>query len=202
MTALGPARVKSLRSIQPFVTGSSIPKLLNDLHRFDKHRVPLELATIADPQWVVVFPNTQDDPLGSGEWWIDWEQPNPVLAPGVKLFERRTTNPMRSAGPEEIKIALVARVRGDYVDVQDLLWDTMEYVTRAAEVLEGSQPELADAMADYFRAERSQLAAFQRGMMEGDWAKWQEVSGERGGASFYRRENSFPFPRFPRRDKA
>ncbi|MFJ4223389.1 hypothetical protein [Microbacterium sp. NPDC089695] len=186
LVALGKKTVGKLREIQPFVTGASIPVILNDLHRFDKHRDPLSLFLIADPQFPMPFNHIVDHPAGPGEWWIDFVQPNPPLAPGLELVERRTTNPMMSAGPEDIPVTLAARIGEDLVDVQDLLWDAMEYVSRAAEILEGQKPTVADAFAAYFAAERRQLAAFQRGMLEDDWDEWLRLSGSavNRGASF------------------
>lgn len=186
LVALGERRVANLRDIQPFTTGASLPGLLNDLHRFDKHRDPLTLFLIADPQFPMLFNHVIDHPAGPGEWWIDFVQPNPPLAVGLELVERRTTRPMVSAGPEDIPVALAARIGEDLVDVQDLLWDAMEYVSRAVEILEGQKPTAADAFAAYISAERRQLAAFQRGMLDDDWTEWLYLSGSDGnqGASF------------------
>jgi len=188
MVALGSKRVAKLRGIQPFVTNSQVPVLLNDLHRFDKHRDPLSLALIADPQFPMVFNQVQDHPAGPGEWWIDFAQPNPPLEAGLELVVRRTKRPMISVGIEEVPVTLAALVGGDFVDIQDLLWDTMEYISRAAEILEGKRPEVADAFAAYFAAERAQLAAFQQGMLKDDWEEWLKLSGPavNGGSSFRR----------------
>ncbi|WP_341942332.1 hypothetical protein [Microbacterium sp. LWH10-1.2] len=185
---LGKRKIAQIRSIQPFVTGASLPELLNDLHRFDKHREPLTLSLIADPQFPMPFNHVTDHPAGPGEWWIDFAQPNPPLAPGIELVERRTTRPMVAAGPEDIPVTLAARIGGELVDVQDLLWDTMEYVSRAAEILEGQRPTVANALAAYFAAERRQLAAFQRGMLDDDWDEWLSIANPQpeAGQSFRR----------------
>ncbi|WP_157557377.1 hypothetical protein [Microbacterium sp. 1.5R] len=188
VVALGAKRIAKLRAIQPFVTGARLPVLLNDLHRFDKHRDPLSLFLIADPQFPMVFDHVQDHPAGPDESWIDFAKPNPPLAAGVELVVRRTKRPMMSIGPEDIPATLAARIDGAFVDVQDLLWDTIEYVSRAADVLEGKRPAVADAFANYFAAERQQLAAFQRGMLNEDWGEWLKLSGPvvDRGASFRR----------------
>lgn len=188
MVALGKKKIAKLREIQPFVTGAALPTLLNDLHRFDKHREPLILFVIADPQFPMTFNHVVDHPAGPGEWWIDFVQPNPPLAAGLELVERRTSRPMATVDTEDIPVALAARVGSDLVDVQDLLWDAMEYVSRAAEILEGKKPRVADAFAAYFNAERQQLAAFQRGMLDDDWDEWLRMSNMQPavGSSFFR----------------
>lgn len=186
MSALGIKKVARLRQIQPFVTGKPIATTLNDLHRFDKHRDPLELVVIADPQFPMLFNHVLDHPDGPGEWWIDFAQPNPPVTDGLELVERRTLRPMISVGIEDVPLTTAAPLGGKFVDVQDLLWDAMEFVTRAAEILEGKRTSAANAMARYIKAERTQLAAFQRGMLEEDWDEWLKLAqpGRGPGESF------------------
>ena len=188
MSALGAKKVGQLRRIQPFVTGKPIATTLNDLHRFDKHRDPLELVVIADPQFPMLFDHVVDHPEGPGEWWIDFTQPNPPIADGLELVERRTLRPMISVGIEDVPLTCAAPLGGEFVDIQDLLWDAMEFVSRAAEILDGKDTRVADGMAAYIDAERTQLAAFHRGIYEDDWGEWLELAqpGKAPGDSFRR----------------
>lgn len=186
VAALGPRKVAALRSIQPFMTGSALPQILNDVHRLDKHRQPVRTALIADPNFVMVFNNVVDHPLGAGKEQIDFVLPNPALEAGLLLAERRTQHPMVSAGVEDVPIALVVRVSDEWMDVQDFLHDTVEFVIRASEILALGEPGLAEMIAGEIATERRRLAAFRRGMLQDDWAEWLSMSDIAMGNAFRR----------------
>jgi hypothetical protein len=136
----------------------------------------------------MLFGEVVDHPDGPGESWIDFAQPNPPIGDGLELVERRTTRPMVSVGIENVPLACAVPLDGGYLDVQDLLWEVMELVMRAAEILEGKRPKAADGIAAIIAAERAQLAAFHRGVYHDDWDGWLKLAqaNAHSGESFRR----------------
>lgn len=157
MKALPSKTVRALRAIQPFVTGDPVISLFHKVHNSDKHDTPLELAVIPDPEFIMMF--SEIEPRTS-EHWIDWVDPLPAIANRVEFADYRCADPITRVGIEQIPLGLVIRVDDDWRDIQHLLWDVMEFVTRAAALLSGTSLTPANLMRNMFNAERAQLEAF------------------------------------------
>lgn len=202
MQALTDAQRESLRAMQPFVTGHHGMSWLHEVHPTDKHRRPLDLATIPDPQFPMFFRRI-DPPHGSTEYWVDWVNPLPAVQNRVAFVEYRSATAIRDAGVEDVPTTLATWVDGDWRDIQDFLWDVVEFTTRAASVLDDGDTRLADSMRNYFDAERRQLAAFNRMMRTGDAAaeaEWLGLAGMNGGGgTSFRAPNSRRPARLPSR---
>ncbi|GEK85191.1 hypothetical protein GCM10007198_19140 [Microbacterium aerolatum] len=161
--ALPQAMIRSLRAIQPFVTGDAVISLFHRVHNADKHEAPLELAVIPDPEFVMMF--TEIEPRTS-EHWIDWVDPLPAIVNRAEFAYYRCVDPITKFGIEAIPLGLVIRVDDEWRDIQHLLWDVMEFVTRAAAILSRTSLTPANLMRNMFTAERAQLDAFKSMMLE------------------------------------
>jgi hypothetical protein len=81
---------------------------------------------------------------------------------------------------EDVPIALALWVGDRWCDIQHLLWDLMEFTTRARAILDDGDTGLADAMKDFFGHQRDQLTAFKEMMLTGDpdaEKRWLGLSG-------------------------
>ncbi|PFG31173.1 hypothetical protein [Paramicrobacterium agarici] len=163
---------KALRSVQPFVTGNPAPRFLGEFHNRDKHRRPIDIQTTVDEEFVMLFSGVRFGNRGSGEYWIDWEDPMPAFANGAELVTYRTTHPMISAAAEDVPIAPSIIRDGQRFDLQHLLWDLLSFVTRAEAVMSDGNTSVAESMAAYFEAERTQLESFKKMMLTGDETEW------------------------------
>lgn len=181
MKALTQSQKDALRAIQPFVTGDPVIAEFARIHNEDKHQSPLKLAVIPDPKFVMLFRHLDPLPENTAEYWIDWVDPLPQVANRVEFVEYRSLDPIRDAGIEDVPIALAVRVGDEWRDVQDLLWDVMEFVSRASAILDDGNTDLADSMKAIIDVEREQLAAFKRMMIDRDPAaekEWMRLAGE------------------------
>lgn len=180
MQALTQKQRDALGSVQPFMTGNQVIAEFAKLHNEDKHQRPLELSVIPDPEFVMVFAHLDPPPEGTREYWIDFISPLPAVEQRVDFVEYRSVDRIRSAGVEDVPIALAVWVDNEWRDVQHLLWDVMEFVTRAASILDDGNTDLADSMKAYFDAEWLQLAAFKKMMLTGDVdaeREWLRLAG-------------------------
>jgi hypothetical protein len=191
MKALSQAQRDGLRAIQPFETGNPVVTWFQEIHNTDKHRRPLVLAAIPDPEFVMMFLHL-DPPYGSNEYWVDWVDPLPPIANRVEFVEYRTVEVIRDAGIEDVPVALAIWVDNGWRDIQHMLWDVLEFTTRAAAYLSDGDLAVANSMKAYFDAERSQLAAFKKMMVTGDpdaEAEWLRLSGATEKHDHERRES-------------
>ncbi|KSU54831.1 hypothetical protein AS029_07745 [Microbacterium enclense] len=163
--ALPQDKQRALRALQPFVTGESSAYWFAEIHNADKHRRPLELRVIPDPEFVMIFTHL-NPPYGSNEYWLDWVDPLPAIENRVPFVTYRSAEPILDAGFEDIPLALAIWFDSEWRDVQHLLWDVMEFTTRACAILHDGDAAVADVMRTYFRAEREQLAAFKAMMTQ------------------------------------
>lgn len=158
--ALSQAQREALRAMQPFVTRDDVMTWFRKVYNDDRHRRPLEIVSIPDPEFVMLFMGI-DPPMGAQQDWLDWVNPVPPIANGIEFVEYRSSRPIVSAALEDVPITLAIWVGGRWWDVQHLLWDVMVFVARACGVLAGSDLTHVDVMREYFDAERAQLTAFQ-----------------------------------------
>ncbi|WP_143740750.1 hypothetical protein [Microbacterium sp. SZ1] len=161
--ALPSRTVRALRAIQPFVTRDPVISLFHQVHNSDKHETPLVLGVIPDPEFIMMF--SEVEPRTS-EHWIDWVDPLPEVENRVEFAYYRCADPITHVGIEEIPLGLVIRVENEWRDTQYLLWDVMEFVTRAAALLSGTSLTPANLMRNMFNAERAQLEAFKSMMSD------------------------------------
>ena len=159
MRALSVNQVKALHAMQPFMTGNDVMAWFRKIYNDDRHRRPLELKSIPDPEFVMLFMGI-NPPMGAHRDWLDWVDPVPPIANGIDFVEYRSTHPILDATLEEVPITLAIWIGGKWWDVQHLLWDVMEFVVRASAVLAGRDLAHVDVLRDYFAAERAQLDAF------------------------------------------
>lgn len=171
--------------MQPFVTGNHVIAEFAKIHNDDKHQQPLKLFVIPDPEFVMLFRHLNPGPDETRESWIDYASPLPAVASRVEFVEYRSIDPIRSAGVEDVPIALAVSVNAEWRDIQHLLWDLMEFVARGASILGDGDTELADAMKAFFGSQRELLDAFKKMMITGDAAAeqdWLRLAGyELGG---------------------
>lgn len=180
MRALTEQQRGALREMQPFVTGNQVIAEFARIHNDDKHQRPLELFVIPDPEFVMLFRHLDPSPDETHEFWVDYVTPLPPVAQRVEFVEYRSVDAIRSAGVEDVPIALAVAVDGEWRDVQHLLWDLMEFVVRGASILDNGDTELADSMQSYFGSERALLDAFKKMMTTGDPAaerEWKSLAG-------------------------
>jgi hypothetical protein len=163
--ALTQSQRNALRAIQPFETGDGVMTWFHTVYNHDRHRRPLELAAIPDPQFVMLFMKLEP-PMGTHEYWLDYVDPLPQIANRVEFVEYRSSRRIQGAGLEEVPITLAIWVDGRWRDIQDLLWSVMEFMARACAILSDDDLEHADALREYMSAERAQLAAFGKMMAE------------------------------------
>ncbi|GAB3599400.1 hypothetical protein [Microbacterium tumbae] len=158
----------ALKAMQPFSTGAGVITWFQQIHNTDKHRRPLVLETIPDPEFVMVFGEVEPLLGETREHRLDWVDPLPAVAQRVDFVEIWSVDPIRHAGVEDVPIALAVWVDEDWRDVQHLLWDVIEFTSRACAILYDGDTGLADAFKAIFGRERAQLAAFNRMMVTGD----------------------------------
>jgi hypothetical protein len=163
MKVLSRTQIRALREIQPFVTGNRAIALFHRVHNLDKHEAPLELAVIPDPEFLMMFSGIEPR---TSMHWIEWVEPLPAVKNRVEFAHYRCADPITHAGIEEIPLGLVIWVDDQWSDIQHLLWDVIEFVTRAAAILSGTSLMPANLMRNLFHAERAQLGAFKDMMME------------------------------------
>ena len=187
LKALSQDQRDALRAIQPFATGNPVISEFAKIHNDDKHQSPLQLAVRADPEFAMLFHHPDPLPGKTREWWIDWVEPAPPIENRVAFVEYRSLEPIRSAGLEDVPIALAVQVGDEWRDVQHLLWDVLEFVERASAILHDGDTALADAFKAILDGEREQLAAYNKMMVTGDPAaeqEWMRLAGmvdEAGG---------------------
>ena len=180
MKALTDKQRKRLRAIQPFVTGDAVIAEFAKIHNDDKHQMPMTLGVIPDPEFVMIWDHLDPPREMTREWWIDWVEPLPAVENGVDFVEYRSLDPIIDAGIEDVPIALAVLVNGEWRDVQHMLWDVMEFITRASSILHDGDVGLANAFKELFGLQRAQLAAFKKMMLEHDpdaEAEWLRLSG-------------------------
>lgn len=163
MKVLSGSQLRALRKIQPFVTGEGVISWFHKIHNTDKHDEPLVLKVVPDPEFVMLF--DQVEPRTS-EHWIDWVEPLPPVENGVEFASYKCVDPITDAGVEQVPLGLVIWVEDDWRDIQHMLWDVMEFTTRACAILSDTSKAPANLMRNLFRAERDQLAAFKAMMTE------------------------------------
>lgn len=175
LKALPPTQVAALRAIQPFVTGDEVIAKFSKVHNKDKHEQPLELAVIADPEFVMIFEHIRPLPRVTPHS-LDWVDPIPAVENRVEFVTYTSSQPIEEVDLEEVPIALAIWIDGQWRDVQHMLWDLIEFTERAAAVLGSGDTALADLLKTYFDAERTQLAAFKelftttdRDLAEREW---------------------------------
>ncbi|WP_460572976.1 hypothetical protein [Humibacter soli] len=161
--ALTTAQRDELRAIQPFATGDPIMAWFHTVYNHDRHRRPLELAAIPDPEFVMLFMNIEP-PMGTNEYWLDWIDPLPRIENGVEFVAYRSKQRIRRAGLEDVPVSLAIWVDGRWQDIQDLLWEVMEFTARACAILSNEDVSHVDALREYMTAERQQLAVFRKMM--------------------------------------
>lgn len=173
--ALSDAHKEGLRSIQPFVTGSTGPQILGTFHTNDKHRSPEQVHASIDEEFVMLFNGVQFGKRGRGEYWIDWANPLPDLVSGAELVTFRTSHPITKAKAEKVPIALSVTMLNRRFDLQHLLWDVLSFVARAEAALTDGDSTFADLLSAYFDAEHAQLNAFKKMMTTGDDSDWSAL---------------------------
>lgn len=161
MKALSRSQLSALRAIQPFVTGDGVISWFHKVHNSDKHESPLQLKVIPDREFIMLFDEIEPR---SSEHWIDWVEPLPPIENRTEFVSYRCADPITSAGIERIPLGLVIWVAGDWRDIQHMLWDVMEFTTRASAILSNTSKAPANLMRKLFQAERRQLAAFKEMM--------------------------------------
>lgn len=181
MMALPQSQRDALRGMQPFATGDPVITWFQKIHNDDKHRTPLELAVVPDPEFVMLFMNLEPPIHQAREYWIDWVDPLPQVAQRVEFVEYRSLDPIHSAGIEDVPLALAIWVDGGWRDIQHLLWDVMEFTTRGCKILDDGDTGLADSFKELFDVQRAQLDAFKRMMRTGDpeaEREWKRLGGD------------------------
>lgn len=168
LATLTDAQRAALRALQPWASGDPVVSWFQEIHNTDKHRRPLVLATIPDPEFVMIFNHVVPPLAEMNEYWLDWVEPLPEVSQRVEFVEIRSVDRIRDAGIEDVPIALAIWVDGGWRDIQHLLWDIMEFTSRACEVLDDGDTSFSDALRDFFKVQRHQLAAFKRMMLTGD----------------------------------
>lgn len=179
MVALSANQQHALQAMQPFVTGDDAASWFHEVQNHDKHRRPLVLSLIPDPEFIMLF-NYIEPPSGSAEWWIDWVEPLPAVSNRVEFVEYRSAAHIKSAGIEDVPVAPAIWVDNGWRDVQHLLWHVLEFTSRGCAALGDGVTSLADSFHGYFTARRDQLAAFKKMMLTRDpeaERKWMSLSG-------------------------
>lgn len=181
MSALTQTQRDAIRECQPFATGDPVVHWFQEVHNADKHRRPLELAVVPDPEFVMLFMNVDPPIHESREYWIDWVEPLPQVAQRVEFVEYRSADRIRDAGIEDVSIALAIWVDDGWRDIQHLLWDIMEFTTRVCQILDDGNTDLADSLKELFDHNRAVLAAFKKMMLTGDSEaerEWRTLAGD------------------------
>ncbi|OAN37436.1 hypothetical protein A4X16_16635 [Microbacterium sp. H83] len=181
MMALEQSQRDALRAMQPFATGDPVITWFQKIHNDDKHRTPLQLATIPDPEFVMVFEHIEPPLHETREYWLDWVEPLPQVAQRVEFVECRSVDVIRPLDVEDVPIALAIWVDDGWRDIQHMLWDVIEFTVRGCQILDDGDTGLADSFKTYFGHMRAQLDAFTRMMRTGDpdaEREWKRLSGD------------------------
>jgi hypothetical protein len=165
--ALSRSTRSQLREMQPFVTARPVIRWLNRTNNVDKHRYPLRLAIVPDALFVMPLNPAIAGSPGRDHNGFRWQPLKPVEH-GKKLLEYRHPSALHGLLPVEVPVALCVDVDGQWVDVQDFLWDTVELVARASAILTDGDTTWADFHRALFDAEREQLGNFRRMMVDED----------------------------------
>lgn len=163
--ALDPDVREALRIVQPYESGNSAMRWFSRANNDDKHKAPLSLQMMPD-RLFVFYPKVEFGKRGRGTSHFELAEPGlPIANRFFGYFE--SEHPITAAYPSDVATALHIQVGEDWIDVQDFLWDVLEFVIRAGEILFGRTTPLADALKRYIDQERSRLDAFRR-IFDGD----------------------------------
>lgn len=177
--ALSQDTVDALRALQPFVSGSETASMLTKANNDDKHKKPLTLAMMPDPLFVMDF-DVDHGGRDPGKVTVDWFTPARPVANGDELARFRSETAMIATRESKVPVALCIDVAGDWIDIQDFLWDIQILLLDASTVLGTVDPILAEGYRALVVLKRQQLDAFRRMILNNDRAaesEWLEISG-------------------------
>ncbi|MBN9156915.1 hypothetical protein [Microbacterium sp.] len=163
--ALDPEVREALRIAQPYESGNTAVRWFSKANNDDKHKAPLSLQMMPD-RLFVFYPKVDFGKRGRGTSHFELADADlPIANRFFGYFE--SEHPITAAYPSDVATALCIQVGEDWIDVQDFLWDVLEFVIRAGETLFGRTTPLADALKHYIDQERARLDAFRR-IFDGD----------------------------------